>query len=602
MLNKKWIPTPMPSQEQDDDQAVEVGSVTSPKWRRLQVVMRLLQLGLNLFLLWLRRQWYPEKYGIITRNFFESLGFLWIKAGQLVALRQDFFATEFCTELAKLQYNAKGFSPELSRRIIEKELGKSIECVFDSFENYPFAAASLSQVHKARLRSEKREVAVKVMRPGTVEIFAQDMKVAQSLIKKLSRLKVLSFLKLDEAVWELDQMRREETDFRYELANTKQMRSSLKNHRRVYVAKPFAGYCTKSVFVSEFIEGVLMAEYIGMAGKDPGAVAAWEKQNNIDPAALGEEFYMCSMRCLFEDNLFHADPHPGNILLLRDNRFVFIDFGTVGSSERTMWRRHLSYSKAIAVGNYELAADICLSYIPEIPVTADVEMMRQDILRTMRSWQMAAPVAELPYIQKSVAIYLQVEILKIGYKYGFLFDWEFMKLDRSWVTMDTSIGTLNPRADFPRLYRKYFRERESRRLPKLSCPRTFLSSITNETEDILSNTNLMAQQMRSASRLFEASESVISNAAAILFGSFARIVALFGCYCVAVLLHQHHNFFGRIGYGQGDILHSIMKIITLAPILDYFVWSCAIIATVFIWYRLNRLMIRFRRNEVRLPE
>lgn len=345
-----------------------------------------------------------------------------------------------------------------------------------------------------------------------------------------------------------------------------------------------------------------MAEYIGMAGKDPGAVAAWEKQNNIDPATLGEEFYMGSMRCLFEDNLFHADPHPGNIILLRDNRFSLIDFGTVGNAERTMWRKHLSYSKAIAVGNYELAADVCLSYIPEIPVSADVERMRQDILRAMRSWEMAAPVADLQYIQKSVATYLQVEILKIGYKYGCLFTWEFMKLYRSWATMDISIGTLNPRADIPRLYRKYFRERKSRILPQLSRPRVFLTSISNESEDILSNANVMAQQMRSASRVFEAAESGISNAAEFLFGSFASIVALFGFYCVAVLLHQHHNIFGRIGYDQGDILHSIMKIITLAPILDYFVWSCAIIATVFIWYRLNRLMIRFRRNEVRLPE
>ena len=123
MLNEKWIPTPIPSHDQGNAQDVEIGTATTPRWRRLQVIMRLLELVKNLFLLWVRRQWSPKNCGICTRNFFESLGFLWIKAGQLVALRHDFFSSEFCTELGKLQYIAKGFSPELSCRILKRNWG-----------------------------------------------------------------------------------------------------------------------------------------------------------------------------------------------------------------------------------------------------------------------------------------------------------------------------------------------------------------------------------------------------------------------------------------------------------------------------------------------
>ena len=601
MLNEKWIPTPIPSHDQGNAQDVEIGTATTPRWRRLQVIMRLLELVKNLFLLWVRRQWSPKNCGICTRNFFESLGFLWIKAGQLVALRHDFFSSEFCIELGKLQYIAKGFSPELSCRIIEEELGTSLDCVFDHFESHPFAAASIGQVHKARIRGEKRDVVVKVMRPDTAEMFALDVEAMRNLVKVLSRFSTLSFLRLDEAVWEIDQVRIEETDFRYELANMKQMRANLKKHPKVYVPKPFFQYCGKNVLVIEFVQGVLMSEYITLFNEDAEAVTDWERENNVDPVVVGESFYKSAMRQLFEDNLFHADPHPGNIMLLKDNRFVLIDFGTVGSSEMSMWRKHLSFSKAVATDDYELAADIFLSYCRDLPASLDAGKTRRDLIRAMRSWGMRAEVADLPYYEKSVANSLQIDLLQVALKHGFVLDWEFLKLDRSWMTMDTSVGTLNPRVNYPQLYRKYFRERGSRELPKSFRPRSLLSSIDNRAEDLLTYRNMFETQIRSAVRTFESAGGGINHAVGILFGSLAKVIALIGGDLVAVLLHQHYDIFELIGYDRGGIFHNMMKLAALAPLLAYPVWSLAIVIAFLVWYKLRKVTARLQRSDVRLP-
>ncbi len=324
-------------------------------YRRLHFLKNLFLWGLNISKLWIRRKWNNKSHAVITRELFESLGYLWIKVGQLLSLRTDIFSSEFCQELSRLQHDAVGFPPEVSRDIVERELGCPIESVFGEFENIPFAAASMSQVHLGRLHNETSFVVVKVMRPDTETIFAMDMAIVNHVFSLISRFAFFSKFKLGGLGWELDQIRIEETDYRYELSNLERMRPNLRKHN-VYAPKSYPDYCTRYVLVTEFVDGVLMSEYIRTMEINPERVTAWNNANNIDPTAVANKIYKSFMRQLFEENIYHGDLHPGNIMLLKNSKFALIDFGTVGVAEGAMWRKYLFFMKAIADGDFGKAA------------------------------------------------------------------------------------------------------------------------------------------------------------------------------------------------------------------------------------------------------
>ncbi len=178
------------------------------------------------------------------------------------------------------------------------------------------------------------------MRPGAEDIFAADMAFFQTVVWWLNRFNIFSYMRWQEAIWELDQIMREETDYRFELSNIRLMRKQLCGHS-VYVPRPFPKYCRRRVLVMEFLEGTLMSDYIQVSESDPERLAAWLDENHIEPERVGRRLFMSFMRQIVEENRFHGDLHPGNIMLLRNSRVAFIDFGTVGTLEQNLWRKYL---------------------------------------------------------------------------------------------------------------------------------------------------------------------------------------------------------------------------------------------------------------------
>src|SRR6516165_2556839 len=194
--------------------------------------------------------------------------------------------------------------------------------------------------------------------------------VAQSpsvlVLVRPARLWFVPDLRWEEMLWELDQIVAEEIDYRFEASNMRRMRKSLWPHR-VYVPKVFPSYCTKQVLVTEFIDGVLMTDYIRMLGDDPQRCAAWCAENKIRPRLVARRLYNSLLRQLLEDNLFHGDPHPGNIMLLRNSRIALIDFGTVGSMEREYHQKFGLLFKAMAGQDYAKSADLLLLLSGALP-------------------------------------------------------------------------------------------------------------------------------------------------------------------------------------------------------------------------------------------
>jgi len=184
----------------------------------------------------LRLPLHSRRRGERIRRGLERLGGLWIKAGQLLALRRDLLSSELCDELARLHDRAVGFPPADVVRVLEAELERPVSEVFSEFDRMPLAAASVGQTHRARLRRNGMLVAVKVQRPTIAETFHRDFRYLRWIVSFLRRFDIAPNGRWRDMLWELQRTMRQELDYRLEAASIQRMKRSLRPHR-VYVPK-----------------------------------------------------------------------------------------------------------------------------------------------------------------------------------------------------------------------------------------------------------------------------------------------------------------------------------------------------------------------------
>src|SRR6185503_13279558 len=194
----------------------------------------------------------------------------------------------------------------------------------------------------------------------------------------------LRFLRSDEALWELTNIMNEELDYRYEDSAMSRLKKTLKRHD-IYVPEVFRKYTTPRVLVTEFIHAALMADFIGMYLRSPERLSRWLTENNIDPKLVARRLLLSIFRQLFEDNLYHGDLHPGNIILLKDSRVAFIDMGTVGFTESEFLARLRIFTRALAVRDFSNAADMMFLLSTTLP-SIDTDEMKSKFIRVFRSW------------------------------------------------------------------------------------------------------------------------------------------------------------------------------------------------------------------------
>lgn len=403
----------------------------------------------------------PERNGRDLRELFESFGGLWVKLGQLLSLRTDMFSEETCRELGRLQHRAEGFPSELAIAQVESELGGPVQRFFARFDPHPFAAASISQVHRAVLRGSHEVVVVKVRRPGIEQTFHKDMQILRSLCRLLMRLGLGRHLRMEDALWELEQMMREELDYRYEASNLERMRKSLKPHG-IHVPRPILNLSTRAVVVMEFVPGVLMSDYIALIQAEPERVAAWCRANGVRPKKVAQRLFISAIRQLIEDNLFHADLHPGNIMLLRDSRVALIDLGTIGSVEREFVELYMMSTQSLARRDFSRAADYMLRLCPDLPSLYLVNL-RRDLVRCYRLWEARTHLRNVPYHEKALSS-AGTDSGRVLFNYGVQPSWTFMRISRTWATLDASMQFLIPDANYMKLFQRYFENARRRTL------------------------------------------------------------------------------------------------------------------------------------------
>ncbi len=247
-------------------------------------------------------------------NLLVDLGPAFIKAGQALSTRPDVVPQLVLEELSQLQDQLPGFESELAIACIKEDLGKEYQEIYKSFELDPISAASLGQVHQAILNNGDK-VAVKIQRPGLREQITLDLYIVRNIAIWLK--KYISFIRSDlvALIDELGIRVFEEMDYINEANNAIKFDRLHKDNEKITVPKIYSEFTSKRVLTMQWIDGIKLTNIDGV------------KKLGIDPYEMIEIGVNCSLQQLLEHGFFHADPHPGNILALKDGRLCYLDFG-----------------------------------------------------------------------------------------------------------------------------------------------------------------------------------------------------------------------------------------------------------------------------------
>ena len=272
-------------------------------------------------LYWVRNR--KLTYAQRLRLALESLGPIYVKFGQVLSTRRDLLPEDIADALSLLQDKVKPFPGELAQAIIEKSLGMSVTDCFADFDPEPLASASIAQVHCATL-PDGQEVVVKVIRPGIERIIKQDIALMYTVAGLLHRhWPEAKRLRLLETVAEIERNLFYELDLFREAGNASQLQRNFKNSEALYIPTVYWDYCRRNVLVMERVYGIPIAQIDAL------------QKHSINLKKLAERGVEIFYTQVFRDCFFHADMHPGNIMVNPDKpedpQYISIDFGIVGS-------------------------------------------------------------------------------------------------------------------------------------------------------------------------------------------------------------------------------------------------------------------------------
>lgn len=295
---------------------------------------------------------------------FIDLGSTFIKIGQFLSTRSDILSKEYVEALSELQDSLPPMLYSEVKSIVERELRKPIDCVFKLFNEEPIASASIGQVHKALLISGLN-VVVKVQRPNLSELFYEDLAIIRCIATFLERYtKIGKEREWVQIVDEIGKTLFEEIDFIQEGKNADHLRRNLHYEERVYIPKIFWQYTTRKLITIEFVPGIKITDIESL------------KENNIDAKDLALVLTHAYFKQVFEDGFFHADPHPGNIVVKEDGTIVFYDFGMVGRINENI-RAELANVLLSIVGNDTSTLLNTLKKLELLKQNVDVEPIKR---------------------------------------------------------------------------------------------------------------------------------------------------------------------------------------------------------------------------------
>jgi len=354
----------------------------------------------------------------------EELGPTFIKLGQIASTRPDLIPQSIIRELEKLQDQVPPFPFPEVRRIVEAELGGSLEELFRSFDESPLAAASLGQVHQAVLPSGQA-VVVKVQRPHIAARIEADLDILQDLAMLAERrLDWAASYRLSEIIDELAKSLRQELDYTVEARHAETFANQFADDPFVYVPSVFWEYTTKIVLTMEYVEGIKLGEIERL------------KKSGYSLKELAERLTVSMLKQMFEHGFFHGDPHPGNVFILPGGMLAFIDFGLMGRL-RPHVKHHLS-SLVIALMRQNTDGVLSAIYgLGLVPDEVDEGKLRDD-MDELREKYYRVPLGGVS-LGEAVG-----DLLTVAFRHGIRIPSDLTLLGKALLTVEGVVETLDP--------------------------------------------------------------------------------------------------------------------------------------------------------------
>ncbi|HEX9108400.1 MAG TPA: AarF/UbiB family protein [Longimicrobiales bacterium] len=392
----------------------------------------------------------------------EALGPTFIKLGQLLSTRPDLLPEAYIEALERLQDDVQPFPGADAQRIIEEELGVRTSRLFLEFDLEPVAAASLGQVHRAVLR-DGRTVAVKVQRPAIRECIRDDLAALGEIAGFLqqhsdtaSRYDVVALL---------EQFRHaliRELDYRLEAGNLNRLADALVEFQLIRVPRPLDDLTTSRVLTMEWVDGRKITEVTGVI------------RTELDGRALAEDLFRAYMKQILVDGFFHADPHPGNVLLTREHRLALIDLGMVAQLTDQLRDRLLRLLLALGEGRGADVADSAMAMGEAMP-DFDEQACRRTITEAVAQYHVT------PAGSMEAGRVLTV-LTRAATTCGLRLPPEFGLLGKTLLSLDRVGRILDPDFDPNAAIRQHAAETLRRRLTQSLSPGNMFSSLLELNE------------------------------------------------------------------------------------------------------------------------
>ncbi len=314
---------------------------------------------------WTVKNGFPSPQRI--RCVLEELGPSFIKLGQLMSTRADIFPPEYIEEFTKLQDQVPPVPFSDIKRVIEQELRRPLEEIFEEFTPKSMAAASVAQVHLAKLFSGE-EIAVKVIRPNIDKEIRKDIRLMYSMAKRAEKIsEIARVIGAVNLVKEFERVIFKELDMFIEAGNIEKFANNFKSDDEIYIPKVYWDYTTKSVLTMEHIPGIKMDQVDDISA------------HGIDPKDIAMIGLRSFSRQLMDFGLFHADPHSGNTIVMFDGRVSLVDFGIIGYLDDETMHQIAYLLLGYAEHDYDMVMDALLAAGLIDEETMDLKSFRTDL-------------------------------------------------------------------------------------------------------------------------------------------------------------------------------------------------------------------------------
>ena len=361
----------------------------------------------------------------------QELGPVYVKFGQILSTRRDLLPLDIANELALLQDHVPPFSGEQARDIIEKALGEPVDTIFASFDTQPLASASIAQVHPATLH-DGREAVVKVVRPGIEKQLRKDIdllkaiaKIAEKFLRGGARIQPL------EVVCEFEGVVFDELDMQREAANASMLRRNFQGSSDLYIPEVYWKWCKRRVMVMERVSGLPVGDIDGL------------REHDVNLKKLARRGIRVFYTQVFRDNLFHADMHPGNILVDAsdpdDPSFIAMDFGIVASlSPKDLYYIAENF-KALFNQNYRRVAALHIDagWVPETTRLDELEAA----VRTVGEPNFTRPLNEVSFGK------LLLDLFQVAHRFQLTLQPQLLMLQKTLLNIEGLGRQLDPELD-----------------------------------------------------------------------------------------------------------------------------------------------------------